>query len=244
MSEINLLDFFAYYRGEKDGQPQQEEAVKMLQDALPLNLKQDASEWVQKYRETPPEPETPNLLTELFVPYFWQQDNGPDGWRQCQTSSIAMCLAYLQVPGINDDVDYLKIVQKFGDTTLQSSHQQALKSLGVPAKFKTTGGKDDLIMSINRGYPVPIGILHHGALPVPGPSGGGHYIVVIGCTDTHAICHDPYGELDLVKGTWAATGQMDGKHVEYSWENLLPRWDLNNGTKDGWYWEIDRPTKK
>jgi GH24 family phage-related lysozyme (muramidase) len=39
-------------------------------------------------------------------PYFHQKDNGPEGWRQCQTSSIAMCLKYLDTPGINDDTDY------------------------------------------------------------------------------------------------------------------------------------------
>ena len=155
-----------------------------------------------------------------------------------------MCLNYLGVPGINDDVDYLKVVQRYGDTTLQSSHQQALNSLGVPARFKTTGSKEDLIISIDRGYPVPIGILHHGALPVPGPSGGGHYIVVTGITPTHAICHDPFGELSLIEGTWAATGQLDGKSVKYSWSNLLPRWDLNNGVKDGWWWEIGESSKK
>ena len=153
-----------------------------------------------------------------------------------------MCLKYLKVSGINDDVDYLKIVQKYGDTTLQSSHQQALKSLGVPAKFRTDGGKQDLINRINYGFPAPIGILHHG--PVSAPSGGGHYIVVIGYTDTHAICHDPYGELNLVTGQWEKTGQQDGKSVHYSWQNLLPRWDLNNGTQDGWWWEIGDTTKK
>ena len=239
MPEINLVDFFKYY---KDG-PQQAEGVQLLQSACPDSLLKNDSPWVVKYREAPPAPEVPHLSNPLPVEYFWQQDNGKDGWRQCQTSSIAMCLKYLKVPGINDDVDYLKIVQKYGDTTLQSSHQQALKSLGVPAKFKTDGGKQDLINRINNGFPAPIGILHHGALPVPGPSGGGHYICIIGTTDTHAICHDPYGELDLVSGTWAAQGQQDGKSVKYSWKNLLPRWDLNNGVKDGWWWEVGAPEK-
>ena len=240
MPQENLEPFFRYY----EGQPHQAEAVQLLQSAMPDTLLRADSHWIKKYRETPPAPEVPNPSNPLPVKYFWQQDNGPDGWRQCQTSSIAMCLNYLGVPGINDDVDYLKIVQRFGDTTLQSSHQQALNSLGVPARFKTTGSKEDLIISIDRGYPVPIGILHHGALPVPGPSGGGHYIVVIGYTDTHAICHDPFGDLDLCSGTWAAQGQMDGKSIHYSWKNLLPRWDLNNGTADGWYWEISEPAKK
>ena len=237
MPQENLNPFFKYFADE----PHQAEAVQMLQSAMPDSLLQSDSAWIVKYRETPPAPEVPHLSNPLPVDYMWQQDNGPDGWRQCQTSSIAMCLKYLKVPGINDDVDYLKIVQKYGDTTLQSSHQQALKSLGVPAKFKTDGGKQDLINRINNGFPAPIGILHHG--PVSAPSGGGHYINVIGYTDTYAICHDPYGELNLVTGQWAATGQQDGKSVHYSWQNLLPRWDLNNGVKDGWWWEMGAPEK-
>ena len=240
MPQENLNPFFKYFADE----PHQAEAVQMLQSAMPDSLLQSDSAWIVKYRETPPAPEVPHLSNPLPVEYMWQQDNGPDGWRQCQTSSIAMCLKYLKVPGINDDVDYLKIVQKYGDTTLQSSHQQALKSLGVPAKFKTDGGKQDLINRINNGFPAPIGVLHHG--PVSAPSGGGHYIVVIGYTDDgkYAICHDPFGELDLVSGTWAAQGQQDGKSVKYSWQNLLPRWDLNNGVTDGWWWSIGDATKK
>ena len=226
-------NFFRYFKGEEGGQPQQSDAVGMLYQAMPASLLDDSSAWITRYRETPAKPDVQN---PLLVPYFWQQDNGPEGWRQCQTSSIAMCLNYLEVPGINDDVDYLKVVQKYGDTTLQSSHQQALKSLGVKARFRTDGRKQDLIDRIDAGFPAPIGILHHGS--VSAPTGGGHYINLIGYTDTHAICHDPYGDLDLVSGTWAATGQQDGKSIHYSWKNLLPRWDLNNGTNDGWWWEI------
>ena len=120
----NLEPFFRYYEGE----PHQKEAVQLLQQSMPASLLKSDSAWITHYRN---KPESEALLANpLPVEYMWQQDNGPDGWRQCQTSSIAMCLKYLGVPGINDDVDYLKIVQKYGDTTLQSSHQQALKSLG------------------------------------------------------------------------------------------------------------------
>ena len=232
MDEINLVDFFRYYSG-SPSDPQQEEAVTMLQQDMPTSLLTDKARWVRKYRETAPAPDVENPLD---VKYFWQQDNGPEGWRQCQTSSIAMCLNYLKVPGINDDVDYLRVVQKFGDTTLQSSHAQALNSLGVKNRFRTDGSKQRLIERIQAGFPVPIGILHHG--PVSAPSGGGHYIVAHGVFDDYCLCSDPYGDLDLVSGTWAATGQLDGKRVHYSWKNLMPRWDLNNGTEDGWYWEI------
>ena len=235
MPQENLHPFFKYFADE----PHQAEAVQLLQASMNQDLLKSDSPWIVKYRETPPKPDVGNPLP---VKYFWQQDNGPNGWRQCQTSSIAMCLNYLKVPGIDDDVDYLKVVQRYGDTTLQSSHQQALNELGVPARFRTDGSKQDLIDRIDAGFPCPIGILHHG--PVSAPSGGGHYICLIGYTDTHAVCHDPFGELSLVEGSWAATGQQDGKSVKYSWKNLLPRWDLNNGVKDGWWWEIGESSKK
>ena len=235
MPQENLHPFFKYFSDE----PHQAEAVQLLQASMNQDLLKSDSPWIVKYRETPPKPDVGNPLP---VKYFWQQDNGPNGWRQCQTSSIAMCLNYLKVPGIDDDVDYLKVVQRYGDTTLQSSHQQALNELGVPARFKTDGSKQDLINRIDAGFPCPIGILHHG--PVSSPSGGGHYICLIGYTDTHAVCHDPFGELSLLGGSWAATGQQDGKSVKYSWKNLLPRWDLNNGVKDGWWWEIGESSKK
>ena len=229
-----FANFFRYYRGRKGGQPQQFDAVGMLYEAMPSSLLDDSSAWITRYRETPPTPDTEN---PLLVPYFWQQDNGPEGWRQCQTSSIAMCLAYLKTPGINDDVDYLKVVQKYGDTTLQSSHQQALRELGVKARFRTDGSKQDLIDRLAAGFPSAIGILHHGS--VSQPSGGGHYIVFHGTSgDDHAVISDPYGELNYVTGQWEKTGQQDGKRLTVSWKNLLPRWDLNNGTNDGWYWEI------
>ena len=212
------------------------EAIQMLQSAMPDSLLKSDSAWIERYRSKPVDPPRLEGGNPLDVQYMWQQDNGPEGWRQCQTSSIAMCLKFLGVDGINDDVDYLRIVQMFGDTTLQSSHAQALKSLGVKNRFRTDGGKQDLINRIQAGFPVPIGVLHHGH--VSAPSGGGHYINVIGYTETHAVCHDPFGELDLVSGTWAAQGPKDGESVGYSWENLMPRWDLNNGCVDGWYWEI------
>ena len=228
MASIQLTDAAQYYEQKEH----QSYAWHWLQDQL---TEAELANFAELYRKEPNKPDKGNPLD---VKYFWQQDNGPEGWRQCQTSSIAMCLNYLGVEGIDDDVDYLKIVQRYGDTTLQSSHAQAMNSLGVKNRFRTDGGKQDLINRLEAGHPSAIGVLHHGALPVPGPSGGGHYICLIGSTDTHAIVLDPYGELNLVAGTWQATGEQDGNCVKYSWENLLHRWDLNNGTKDGWYWEI------
>lgn len=182
-----------------------------------------------------PQPEQPRPATTnpLAVPYFPQLDNGPEGWRQCQTSSIAMCLAFLKVKGINDDVDYLKVVQRYGDTTSQQAHALALKALGVRARFRQNMTQGDLLGELKAGLPVAIGILHHG--PASAPKGGGHYITAIGYTDTAWIVNDPYGELNLVAGGWAKQGGTAGKGQRYSFKNMNPRW-LVEGPSTGWGW--------
>lgn len=181
-------------------------------------------------KEPSPSPGRPS--NPLPVPFFAQQDNGPAGWRQCQTSSIAMCLAYLKTPGISDDRDYLKVVERYGDTTSQEAHRQALEQLGVRARFRQDLTPTELMAEIKAGYPVAIGILHHG--PASAPSGGGHYITVRGFTDTAWLVHDPYGELDLVNGGWASQSHTAGKDQSYSFKNLNPR--FMPGGSGGWGW--------
>ena len=195
-------------------------------------------EFAEMWRADPPlKPEpspSPGRPTNpLRVPYFPQLDNGPQGWRQCQTSSIAMCLAYLKVPGIKDDLDYLRVVQRYGDTTSQQAHVLALKALGVRARFRQTMSAGDLMAEIKGGMPCAIGILHHG--PASKPSGGGHYITAIGFTDDAWIVHDPYGELDLVAGGWVQQGGRAGQSQRYSYRNMNPRW-LVEGPASGWGW--------
>jgi hypothetical protein len=166
-------------------------------------------------------------------PFFSQLDNGPDGWRQCQTSSIAMCLAYLGVGNIRDDLDYLKVVRRHGDTTSQAAHQAALKDLGVKARFVTSCSASQLQAEIRSGLPAALGYYHHG--PVGAPSGGGHWLSVYGFTPHGWIVNDPYGSCDLVRGGFEAKGGTSGKAQRYSYRNFNPRW-LAEGPASGWAW--------
>ncbi len=177
----------------------------------------------------------PLPTVDLQVPFFSQLDpsDGPEGWRQCQTSAIAMALAYLGVPGIADDTDYLAIVRKIGDTTAAETHRRALASLKVPATFRQNMGADDAKACLLRRRPVVAGILHRG--PVTRPSGGGHYIILTGFDTRGWLVHDPYGELDLVAGGWARTGNGSGRSQHYSFRNTNPRW-LVEGHRSGWGW--------
>ena len=166
-------------------------------------------------------------------PYFYQQDNGPEGWRQCQSSSIAMCLKYLDVPGIEDDTDYLKYVLKNGDTIYREPHFEALRELGVAAKFTQSADEGDVKEQIDQGLPVAAGILHHGT--VSAPAGGGHFVVIHGYGPDYWLVNDPYGRLDLVNGTWADTSPSAGKNVKYSFKHMNPRFFYGGGA-NGWCW--------
>ena len=64
MPEVNLIDFFTYYKGTTE----QKEAVQLLQSAMPGSLLTNKCAWVVKYREQPPKPEgivTPELMERL-----------------------------------------------------------------------------------------------------------------------------------------------------------------------------------
>lgn len=172
----------------------------------------------------------------LNVPYFYQRDSKTGhGERSCQASAIAMVIKYFKPDVILDDDDYLNLVLRYGDTVAQSAHCKALDQLGFSYEFRINGSQKDLEEVLNDGCPVPIGILHKG--PITAPTGGGHYVTLIGMTDDQYHVHDPFGELDLVNGGYPKAGPNDGKFQVYSKKNLLKRWLISNPS-DGWFWDL------
>lgn len=187
-------------------------------------------------------PATPQGVLRLNVPYYSQRDSATNqASRMCFSSSCAMLLAYLK-PGIlsgpNGDDQYLERVLRFGDTTSADAQLRALASYGVTASFGTGMGWDDVDALLDQGIPVPIGILHHG--PVTAPTGGGHWIVIIGRTGGGGgyYVHDPAGELDLVSGGY--DGSRSGAALIYSRPNLGRRW-MVEGPGSGWGIRARRP---
>lgn len=156
--------------------------------------------------------------------YYSQVDSATSqGQRMCRASTNAMAIKFLKpeaLLGSNADDDYLKTVLKYGDTTLPQPHEKAALEYGVKLNNYTNGTVADLLEALKKG-PVGVGFLHHG--PVSAPRGGGHWILLIGATETHGIFHDPYGELDNVNGGYVRIGK-GGKNVQYTWKNFLPRW--------------------
>jgi len=166
----------------------------------------------------------------LNVPYFSQRDNKVDPMRTCFSSSCAMLLKYLKPSSITTDDDYIKVVYAYGDTTDASVQVKALKDFGVSAEFRQNFGWSDIDSQLTRGIPVPIGVLHKG--PVSRPTGGGHWIVIIGRNEdnTKYVVNDPFGEMDLVNGDYVSS---NGKQLLYSKKNLGPRF-MVEGPGTGW----------
>jgi hypothetical protein len=178
-------------------------------------------------QEEPPKPEGE---IKLVVPYFNQRDNDKDPLRTCFSSSCAMLLASLDPDAIEGDNEYINEVYKYGDTTEASAQLDALKHFGVDARFVQNGDWGLIESQLKRGIPVPIGVLHKGR--VSSPTGGGHWLVIVGITadKTKLWVHDPFGQMDLVNGGYVST---DGEYQLYSKKNLGPRW-MVEGPRSGW----------
>ena len=167
----------------------------------------------------------------LPVRYFSQRDNYRDAHSTCFSSSCAMLLETLKpgtCPGEQGDDVYVKRVFEYGDTTDAYVHVKALASFGIKSKFIQDGNLDTIREQIDRGIPVPIGILHHG--PAAAPSGGGHWICVIGYDKEGFIVHDPWGEIQHSTGQYISE---DGKALHYSNNLISSRWTIAN-PNDGW----------
>ena len=169
----------------------------------------------------------------LDVPYYSQRDNKKDPLRSCFSSACAMLLKYVKPNSITSDDEYMVTVYKYGDTTEPSVQVTALEQHGLDVKFRQDGGWSDIDSQLAKGFPIPIGVLHHG--PVSKPSGGGHWLTIIGRNEdnTAYVVNDPYGEMDLVNGGYQ---NSNGSHLLYSKKNLGPRW-LVEGPGTGWYIE-------
>jgi GH24 family phage-related lysozyme (muramidase) len=163
----------------------------------------------------------------LKVPYCDQLDMADgQGWRECFSASSAM-LAMYWGKELNENA-YDSLRSRYGDSTTSEAQLAALRSLGLTADFQTDGTSFLLKQEIDAGRPVAVGWLCDG--PSSAPSGGGHWIVIIGYDDSGFFVNDPYGNCDLVDGGYPS--HHDGAGLHYSNQNWLPRWRVD-GT-GGW----------
>jgi len=225
---VDLLDVPDNFKG----LDHQIKALRELSDSL-------TPEQYQKFTKTwRSAPATTKPKFPLAVPYFYQRDSKTGhGERMCQSSAIAMRIEQIDPSILRDDDSYLSIVQRYGDTVSQAAHQKALSYLGLKHQFRQNGTEKTLCELLDKGIAVPIGILHKGSIAKP--TGGGHWITLIGYDEKFFHCHDPFGELDLTNGGYTKTGPTDGKNQRYTRKNLMKRW-LIASQSDGWLWVIER----
>lgn len=188
--------------------------------------------WESQPAEAAPVAAAPQSSVLLKVPYEYQNDD-PNGWRQCFSSSCAMVARFYEK--ISSDREYNTIRAKFGDTTDAGAQLRALTSLGLQAQFRQNGNGQTLERLLREGRPIPVGWLHHG--PASAPSGGGHWTVVIGFDSKSFIHNDPNGEANMTAGGYVSTANGPGKAVAYSRANFLRRWEVD-GTGTGWYLDV------
>ena len=165
----------------------------------------------------------------LKVPYEYQLDNGPTGYRECFSSSCAMIAKYYGK--VKSDDEYNAIRAKYGDTTLVEAQLTALRSLKLQARFVTNAAPGLIETELRDGKrPVAVGWLHQG--PITAPTGGGHWSVLIGFDPANWICNDPNGEANLVAGGYE--NHTKGAGIKYSKANFNRRWCEIDGAATGW----------
>lgn len=226
-----IRDFIPFMENWK-GLPLQRAAIQQFWETVPASLKKRDASWYQTWKGDGKQALPRTLSNPLEVPYFSQRDSATEyALRMCFSSSCAMLLETLKpgtLQGPNGDDAYLGRVLRYGDTTDAVSQLKALRSFGVQADLVRNAGWELIQKQIDQGIPVPIGILHKG--PVTAPVGGGHWIIAIGYDQAAITVHDPFGDLDLISGSYRNNW---GARLRYSRTNLAPRW-MVEGPNTGW----------
>ncbi len=181
--------------------------------------------------------QTKEKFKKLEVPYFSQLDNdtayhGP-GYRQCNLTSCSMFLAYLRPELVEKaksegyrefESMYGKILDKYGDTTDHQANTRALQYFEVDTYFSYTLSIEDLILCLQAGYPVVMGMAYKGS---------GHMVVATGFDlDKQKIfIHDPYGIRDGAGNTYQVG--VKAAYDPYSLDLLKQIW-VDQGKEAGW----------
>ena len=90
MAKISFPDFWKYYKGTTE----QKEAIVLLESMMPSSLLLDNSAWVRKFREQPPEPESPPWpVTKAQMAHIMQcsESSLPDSLMDDYARCVANC---------------------------------------------------------------------------------------------------------------------------------------------------------
>jgi GH24 family phage-related lysozyme (muramidase) len=178
--------------------------------------------------------------------YYSQRDNGAQSDRSCFSATAAMLIKLVKpsaLQGSNADLDYLKVVNRFGDTTDPAAQVKALATFGVTARLVKTSSWDLINQQVKRWGGCGLGWIHRGPVAAPDPACDGHWGFCYGIDATHLTMHDPYLEADLVNGGFVLG--RSGQSVRYSRKNFGRRWMVSESPRwqyapgHGWALVID-----
>lgn len=127
---------------------------------------------------------------KLAVPYKSQLDNAKNPYGSCNTTSIAMCLAYLGIKGNQPHKQLEDELQDWLEARGLSRHDpyhlaQAAEAYGAKDRFTEKATFNEIKEWLIQGNPVVI----HGYF-----TSFGHIVCLIGYNSHGFIVHDPYGE--------------------------------------------------
>lgn len=220
--ETFLERAFEHYQG----LPHQKDAIAKLDGMLPPHTLRVFEKAFSPHRAEEPDPLAP---IKLDVPFWHQLDNLRQPHRTCNPSACAMAAHFMLPEAISEDDELIEdFVREGEDFTNHQAMTRILRARGVESFFKYDLDRPKLDHEIRHGRPMVLGVLHRGTRNAPY---GGHMIVAVGLNPRAdaVICHDPYGSMN----DGYRSSPMSGRFVEYSWDELAPRW-ICEGPGSGW----------
>lgn len=177
-------------------------------------------------------------VIKLPVKYCSQLDNDPSifgpGWRQCNTTSNTMLADFLlkgeltrqaKAQGYPEPESvYMRLVQKYGDTTDHGAQTKALRDLGIESYFSYSLSPKDVLTSLQQGIPVVVGFAYKSS---------GHICVIVGYDPSNQdwLVHDPYGTRHGSSNSYDVG--VGGEYDRYS-NSVMQEIFWDQGSEAGW----------
>ncbi|MFZ9738119.1 MAG: C39 family peptidase [Prochlorotrichaceae cyanobacterium] len=179
-----------------------------------------------------------STIMKLPVKYCSQLDNDPSifgpGWRQCNTTSNTMLADFLLKGELSRQAKaqgypepesvYMRIVQKYGDTTDHGAQTKALRDLKIESYFSYSLSPKDVLMSLQKGIPVVVGFAYKSS---------GHICIIVGYDPANQdwLVHDPYGTRHGASNSYDVG--VGGEYDRYT-NAVMQQIFWDQGSEAGW----------
>lgn len=171
----------------------------------------------------------------LPVNHYAQIDNSSgEGFRECYMTVCTMLADYVTHGRLSKEKRSLGLAEPEdayrrymeGDTTKHWVHEKALRKLGIEAYFSDTASIKDVMKSLDKGIPVPVGVKYKTS---------GHWMLVNGRSSEGWDVLCPNGIRDGKSNNWVQRfrNESEAKSDSFSW-NLLKSVFADLGPENGY----------